>query len=179
MVRGIRAASVAGVLAAASLTLYAQAPSSQSAQIQRQLGEEFLVEGRYQDALDAFQRALTIAEPDDVRAVRAGLVQSALRVAEFDLARAEAEKLVAAAPKSPDAVALYADALWASGLFEEAETRYRDTLAVAPDLARGHHGMASALAVRSRLRDAMDGGQAALRLWTCQLRILHIDQRVY
>src|SRR5262245_15369092 len=120
MVRGIRAASVAGVLAAASFTLYAQvSPHSQSAEIERQLGDEFLVEGRYQDALDAYQRALTIAEPDDLRAVRAGLVQSALRVAEFDLARSEAEKLVASSPRSADAVVLYGDALWASGLFEE------------------------------------------------------------
>src|SRR5215510_2976174 len=179
MVRGIRAASVAGVLAAASLTLYAQSPQSQTAEIQRQLGDEFLVEGRYQDALDAYQRALTIADPDDLRAVRAGLVQSALRVAEFDLARSEAEKLVASSPKAPDAVALYADALWASGLFEEAETRYRDTLAVAPDLARGHHGMARALAARSKLSEAMDEAQTALRLAPRDLEVHHTVGAIY
>jgi tetratricopeptide (TPR) repeat protein len=180
MVRGIRAASVAAVLAAASFTLYAQAPPhSQSAEIQRQLGDEFLSEGRYQDALEAFQRALTVAEPDDLRAVRAGLVQSALRVAEFDLARTEAEKLVAASPKSPEAVALYADALWASGLFEEAETRYRDALAVAPDLARGHHGLARALAARSKLTEAMDEAQTALRLAPRDLEVHHTVGAIY
>jgi len=180
MVRGIRAASVAGVLAAASFTLYAQAiPKSQSAEIQRQLGDEFLAEGRYQDALEAFQRALTVAEPDDLRAVRSGLVQSALRVAEFDLARSEAEKLVAASPRSVDAIALYADALWASGLFEEAETRYRDTLAVAPDLARGHHGMARALAARSRLGEAMEEAQTALRLAPRDLEVHHTVGAIY
>ena len=180
MVRGIRAASVAGVLAAASFTLYAQAnPPSQSAEIQRQLGDEFLTEGRYQDALDAFQRGLAIAGPDDQRALRSGLVQSALRVAEFDLARTEAEKLVAQAPKSPDALALYADSLWASGLFEEAEARYRDTLAVAPDLARGHHGMARALAARSKLSEAMDEAQTALRLAPRDLEIHHTVGAIY
>jgi len=180
MVRGIRAASAATVLAAASLTLYAQAnPQSQSVEIQRQLGEEFLTEGRYQDALDAFQRALTIAAPDDLRAVRSGLVRSALRVAEFDLARGEAEKLVAASPRAPEAIALYADALWASGLFEEAEARYRDTLAVAPDLARGHHGMARALAARSKLTEAMDEAQAALRLAPRDLEIHHTVGAIY
>jgi tetratricopeptide (TPR) repeat protein len=180
MVRGIRVVSVAGVLAAASFTLYAQAiPHSQSAEIQRQLGDEFLAEGRYQDALEAFQKALTVAEPDDLRAVRSGLVQSALRVAEFDLARSEAEKLVAASPKSADAVALYADALWASGLFEEAEIRYRDTLAVAPDLARGHHGMARALAARSRLSEAMDEAQTALRLAPRDLEVHHTVGAIY
>jgi tetratricopeptide (TPR) repeat protein len=180
MVRGIRAASVAAALAAASFTLYAQAlPQSQSAEIQRQLGDEFLSEGRYQDALEAFQRALTVAEPDDLRAVRAGLVQSALRVAEFDLARTEAEKLVASSPKSPEAVALYADALWASGLFEEAETRYRDALAVAPDLARGHHGLARALAARSKLTEAMDEAQTALRLAPRDLEVHHTVGAIY
>jgi tetratricopeptide (TPR) repeat protein len=180
MVRGLRAASVAAVLAGASFTLYAQAtPQSQSAEIQRQLGEEFLSEGRYQDALEAFQRALTIADQDEIRAVRSGLVQSALRVAEFDLARTEAEKLVAASPRSPDAIALYADALWASGLFEEAETRYRDTLAVAPDLARGHHGMARALAARSRLDEAMDEAQTALRLAPRDLEVHHTVGAIY
>jgi tetratricopeptide (TPR) repeat protein len=180
MVRGIRAASVAVALAAASFTLYAQAiPQSQSAEIQRQLGDEFLAEGRYQDALEAFQHALPIAGPDDLRAVRSGLVQSALRVAEFDLARTEAEKLVAASPKSPEAVALYADALWASGLFEEAEIRYRDTLAVAPDLARGHHGLARALAARSKLSEAMDEAQTALRLAPRDLEVHHTVGAIY
>src|SRR5882672_7560342 len=180
MIRGIRAASVAAALAAASFTLYAQAtPQSQSAEIQRQLGDEFLAEGRYQDALEAFQRALVVAEPDDLRAVRAGLVQSALRVAEFDLARTEAEKLVAASPKSPEAVALYADSLWASGLFEEAETRYRDALAVAPDLARGHHGLARALAARSKLTEAMDEAQTALRLAPRDLEVHHTVGAIY
>jgi tetratricopeptide (TPR) repeat protein len=180
MVRGIRAASVAGVLAAASFTLYAQAnPPSQSAEVQRQLGDEFLTEGRYQDALDAFQRGLAIAGPDDQRALRSGVVQSALRVAEFDLARTEAEKLVAQAPRSPDAIALYADSLWASGLFEEAEARYRDTLAVAPDLARGHHGMARALAARSKLTEAMDEAQTALRLAPRDLEIHHTVGAIY
>src|SRR5438067_1766295 len=65
---GIRAASVAAVLAVASFTLYAQTTPLQSAEIQRQLGEEFFAEGRYQDALDAFQRALVVAAPDDLRA---------------------------------------------------------------------------------------------------------------
>ena len=56
-----------------------------------------------------------------MKAARSGLIQSALRVAEFSLARSEAEKLVAASPTSPEALALYADALWAAGLFDEAE----------------------------------------------------------
>src|SRR5438128_10098312 len=108
--RGFRLATVAAVVAAASYVIHAEVtPQSQSAEIQLQLGNEFLAEGRYQDALDAFQRALTIAPPDSVRAARSGVVQAALRVAEFDLARTEAEKLVASAPQSPEAIALHGD----------------------------------------------------------------------
>ena len=45
-------------------------------------------------------------------------------------------------PRNAEALSLYGDALWASGLFEQAEEKYRDALALAPELARGHHGMA-------------------------------------
>jgi tetratricopeptide (TPR) repeat protein len=177
---GIRAASIAVLVAAASFALHADATSqSQTAEIQRELGDEFLAEGRYQDALDAFQRALAVAGPDDIRAARAGVVQSALRVAEFDLARVEAEKLVLVSPKAPEALALYADALWASGLFEEAEARYRDALAVASDLARGHHGLARALAARSLLPEAMNEAQSALRLSPRDLEIHHTVGAIY
>jgi tetratricopeptide (TPR) repeat protein len=180
---GIRARSILTVAALAVAATFAidadTTPQSQSTEIQLQLGNEFLAEGRYQDALEAFQRALAIAPPDDVRTARAGVIQAALRVAEFDLARLEAEKLVAAAPKSPEAIALHADALWSAGLFEEAEARYQDALALAPDLARGHHGMARSLAARSRLEDALEQAQAALRLAPRDLEIHHTVGSIY
>src|SRR5688572_23046206 len=114
---GFRAAAIAALVAAASFAIQADTPS-QSAAIQLQIGEEFFAEGRYQDALDAYQIALTAAGPDEMRSARSGIIKSALRVAEFDLARAESEKLVTTSPKAPEALALHADALWASGLFE-------------------------------------------------------------
>jgi tetratricopeptide (TPR) repeat protein len=181
MTGGRRAALAAAVAAAAAFVVidagtHAQ---SQSAEVQIQLGNEFVAEGRYADALDAFQRAVAVAGPDDVRTARAGVVNAALRVAEFDLARVEAEKLVAAAPKSPEALALHGDALWASGLFEEAESRYKVALAAAPDLARGHHGMARALAARSHLDEAMDEAQMALRMSPRDLEIHHTVGAIY
>ena len=181
MTGGFRAASVAVItFAAASLIAHAAGPAqSQIAAVQMQLGHEFLDEGRYGDALDAFRRAVAVAGTDDLRAARSGLIHSALRTAEFDLARVEAEKLVAASPQSPEAIALYADALWASGLFEEAEARYQDALHQAPDLARGHHGMARALAARGRLDDAMTEAQAALRLEPRDLELHHTVGAIY
>ena len=166
-------AIVALTVAAASLALRADGPASQAGEVQIQLGNEFLAEGRYGDALDAFKRAVAVADADDMRAARGGLIHSALRVAEFDLARGEAEKLVLASPQSPEAIALYGDALWASGLFEEAEARYQDALGKAPELARGHHGMARALAARGRLDDAMTEAQSALRLSPRDLELHH------
>jgi tetratricopeptide (TPR) repeat protein len=180
VVRGFRGAVFAVVCAAASYVIHAEVtPQSQSAEIQLQLGNEYLAEGRYVDALDAFQRALAIVPPDQVRTARSGVIQAALRVAEFDLARSEAEKLVAASPLSPDAIALHADALWTSGLFQEAEARYQDALAIEPDLARGHHGLARAYAAQSRLDDAMAEAQTALRLAPRDLEIHHTVGSIY
>jgi tetratricopeptide (TPR) repeat protein len=180
LVRGLRGAAVAAVVAAASFVIHADVtPQSQSAEIQLQLGNEFMAEGRYQDALDAFQRALVIVPPDQVRAARSGVIAAALRIAEFDLARKEAEKLVASAPLSPDAIALHGDALWTSGLFQEAEARYHDALTLQPDLARGHHGMARAYAAQSRLDLAMEEAQTALRLSPRDLEIHHTVGAIY
>jgi tetratricopeptide (TPR) repeat protein len=178
---GVRAVAVATLtVAAASFVVRADVtPQSESGEIQIQLGNEFMAEGRYLDALDAFRRALAVVRPDDMRMARAGVVLSALRVAEFELARDEAEKLVAASPMAPDALALYADALWAAGLFEEAEQRYRDALSVSPDLARGHHGLARALAARSQLEAAMDEAQRALRLAPRDLELHHTVGSIY
>lgn len=180
MIGGIRALATGALVAVAALLVQAD-PVSQSltADVQIQLGNEFLADGRYADALDAYRRGLAAAGPDDLRAARIGVVSAALRVAEFALARVEAEKLVESAPQSPEALALHADALWASGLFEEAESRYESVLAMAPDLARGHHGMARALAARSRLNDAMSSAQTALRLAPRDMEIHHTVGAIY
>ncbi len=175
-----RAAALTVVLSAAAFVIHVgAAPQLQSVEVQTQLGQEFLNEGRYVDALEAYQRALTIAGPDDLRVVRGGVIQSALRVAQFDLARTEAEKLLAASPTSPESMALYGDALWASGLFDEAETHYQDALAASPDLARGHHGMARALAARGKLEEGMNSAQLALRLNPRDLELHHTVGSIY
>jgi tetratricopeptide (TPR) repeat protein len=180
MQTGLRAMTMSVLLGSASLGIHAAAtPQSQSGEIELQLGHEFFAEGRYLDALQAYQLALTASVPADAREARTGIVQAALRVAEFDLARVEADALVKSAPLDPGTLALSADALWASGLFEEAEARYRDALSTTPDLARGHHGLARALAARSRLTEAMNEGQAALRLSPRDLEVHHTIGAIY
>ena len=74
---------------------------------------------------------------------------------------------------------MYGDALWASGLFEEAEARYREALALTPELPRGLHGMARSLLARNQLDDAMNQAQAALRLAPRDLEIHHTVGAIY
>jgi tetratricopeptide (TPR) repeat protein len=174
------AAAVVVAIAAASLSIRADiTPQSQSAAIQLHLGDQFYTDGRYSDALQAYQNALITAAPDDLRAIRSGIVQAALRVAEFDLAREQADALVKAAPHDPHALSLDGDALWASGLFDEAEVRYREALAIAPDLSRGRHGMAKALAATNKLDAAMEEAQAALRTAPRDLEVHHTVGAIY
>ena len=175
-----RVAAASALVAAASFVLRADAvPPSQSSDIQLQLADLLFSEGKFLDSLDAYRDALKTAPSDGVRRPRMGVIASALRVAEFDLARIEAEKLYQADPKGPDSMTFYGDALWSSGLFQEAEDKYHAALAVAPDLARGHHGMARSLAARSRLEEAMREGQTALRLSPRDLEIHHTVGTIY
>src|SRR5262245_14682936 len=126
MYTAFRVATVSVFVAAASFVLRADGTaSSQASEIQLQLGDLLFGEGRYLDSLEAYRNALKTAPSDSVRRPRVGVIASALRVAEFDLARQEAEKLYQADPKGPDVLALYGDALWASGLFQEAENNYK------------------------------------------------------
>jgi Flp pilus assembly protein TadD len=166
--------------AAASFVIHADAtPPSQAAEIQLQLGTMLTAEGRYIEALEAYQNAIKTTDTSLQRSARAGVITSALRVAEFDLARHEAEALVKIAPHDAGALSLYGDALWASGLFEESEARYKDALSLQPELPRGLHGIARSLLARNQLDDAMVQAQAALRLSPRDLEIHHTVGAIY
>ena len=178
MQRRFRIAAAAGIVVVASLIIRADIPS-QASEIQLRLGDLLYAEGRYGDSLEAYRNALNSAAPGESKRPRVGLIASALRVAEFDLARREAEKLHEADPRSPDSLALYGDALWSAGLFEEAETQYGAALAAEPQSARGHHGMAKALTARGRLDEGMNEAQAALRLAPRDLEVHHTVGTIY
>ncbi len=170
----IRVAVASAIVATATFLISADStPASEASEVQLRIGDLLFAEGRFSDSLDAYRNSLKTATPDGTRRPRMGVIASALRVAEFGLARLEAEKLHQSDPKGPDATALYADALWSSGLFQEAESGYRDALAAAPELARGRHGVARSLAARSHLEEALGEAQAALRLSPRDLEIHH------
>jgi Flp pilus assembly protein TadD/predicted aspartyl protease len=173
-------ASAAALVTAVSLITHAEGlPQSQSVEIQLQLGEMLFGEGRYQESLEAYRNAVKVAPPDWMRRARGGVIQSALRVAAFESAREEAEQLVKESPRAPETLALYGDALWASGLFEQAEEKYQQSLEGSPDLARGLHGMARSLAARGQLEPAMVQAQAALLRAPRDLEIHHTVGSIY
>jgi predicted aspartyl protease/cytochrome c-type biogenesis protein CcmH/NrfG len=156
--------SVTALLTALPLVVGTQGvPPSDNVEIQLQLGALLYSEARYSEALDAFQRAEPRAQGEARQSARMGVVRSALRVAEFTLARDVATSLKTELPANPEVISLYGDALWATGLFEDAERTYRDALAIDAAQSRARHGLARALASRNRLEEALDQAQSALR----------------
>jgi len=146
-------------LLVASLILRAQV--GVDAELQYQLGSLLYDETRYQDALVSFEQAAQSTDRDMAIRARKGVVRTALKIAEFKRAHAEAERLRAAAPTDADALALYADALWSAGLFDEADKGYRDALARSPQSSRARYGVARSLAATNHLDEALDAALAA------------------
>jgi tetratricopeptide (TPR) repeat protein len=151
----------AAVLAALVLTstFALRAETGADAELQYQLGSLLFDEARYHEALDAFDRAMRAADQALATRARKGKVRAALRVAEFGVARETAESL----RSQPDAesVALYGDALWAAGRFEEADAAYLQAAQIAPDSARARYGRARTLGALGRLDEALDSALAA------------------
>jgi len=156
---------LAGIALAMAVPLWlsAEAPLSPSAaEVQLQFGDLLFSESRFDQAITAYERAKTSEQPDQRYRALVGIVKASLRTADFNRALLEAQGLRAVAAQSPEAIALYADALWSAGQFEEAESGYRDGLALDGNLPRGRHGLARALAARNQLDEALQQAQAAL-----------------
>ena len=157
---------VAACAILAGRLIAAQAPGSAAADIQLQLGDLLASEGRFADAVTPYRKAIAAAGDDLTiqNDARAGLTFALLRNGDISNARVEAERLVAADPQHAPGQALYGEALWASGLFEEADRAYDAALQADPADARAHNGRARSLLARSRLDDALVEAQEALKL---------------
>lgn len=161
---GVRMLFVALVVAVAVPCLPGASPSvSASNEVQVQLADLLFADGRYAEALEAYR--LGQSSPDTGLRARGltGVVKSLLRLGDFQPALHEATELRTLTPRTPEAIALHGDALWAAGLFEESDDAYRDALAIDPDLARARHGVGRSLAAQSRLDAATDEVVAALK----------------
>lgn len=151
------------VLAALVSGVQGRAPGDDAA-LQFQLGTLLFDETRYREALEAFRKAVDADSKSLSMQARMGVVKSALRLGEFLEAQKEAQVLKQQAPKSAEVLSLHADALWSAGLFDEAHEEFKDALALVPDLSRGHHGLARALASQNKLDEALNEAQVALKL---------------
>jgi tetratricopeptide (TPR) repeat protein/predicted aspartyl protease len=170
------AAAVAAVI---SLSPAVAAISSEAAMVQLQLARLLFADGRYLEAFNAYEQ---VKAHEDVRIKREALlggVKSALRLGDFSHAHADAQLLSRAAPRDPEAVATFGDALWAVGLFEESEKTFEDALSLQKDNARALHGLARSLAARNRLNEALDTAQAALNKDARDAEIHHTVGSVY
>ena len=158
--------ALVAVAAMTAVMLGAQGKDSQAgdASLQYQLGTLLFDETRYREALDAFRKAVNADSKSLAIQARIGVVKSALRLGEFVEAQKEANTLKQQDPKSPDVIAVHADALWSAGLFDEAHQEFKDALAIEPELSRGHHGLARALASQNKLEEALNEAQMALKL---------------
>lgn len=168
------------LLAAIGLLVAVEAVStSDTPEIQLQLGKLLYAEGRFSEALTAFQHAVGSDEARVRVPARMGLVQSSLRIGDFRKTRAEAVLLRQERPTDAAALAIYGDAMWASGLFGEAQEAYERALALQPGEARAHCGLARALSARGRDDEALEHGMNAVRLQPREADFHHTLGSVY
>jgi tetratricopeptide (TPR) repeat protein len=149
----------AALLIGATLALRADVDAD--ADLQYQLGSLLFEETRYREALDAFDRATRTDDPALAVRARKGKVRTALRLAEFGVARSEAETLRQQVPADGEVLTLYGDALWSHGLFDDADEAYREAVARDPESARARFGRARSLAAVNRLDEALDTALSA------------------
>ncbi len=148
-------------------------------ELQYQLATLLFEETRFDEAIDAFSHAAQSSDARLATRARIGLVRSSLRIGDFERAQREAAFLKDEAPGNADALTTHADALWSAGLFDEAEVEWRDALARDPELSRGRHGLARALASKGQLEEAAREAQAALKLAPRDGEIHHTLGSIY
>ena len=168
------------VLVALGLVVAVEARSpGNTSEIQLQLGNLLFGDGRFSEALTAYEHAVGSPEPRVRAQARVGLVQSALRVGSFQKARAAAEEVRREQPTNAFALAVYADAMWSAGLFEEADRGYQEALALDPGEPRGHNGVARVLSARGRFDEALEHSSRAVRIAPREADYHHTLGNVY
>ena len=98
--------------------------ASARSEIRLELAELMVGDARYWEALTLYDRAKDGAQPEQLVRASSGLLRSLLRVGEFSRAHLEADFFNSLGTTNPQYRALYGDALWAFGLFQEAEEIY-------------------------------------------------------
>ena len=139
-------------------------PTPARAELQLELADLLFADQRYREAAIAYERAKEGARTDQVKRASGGSLRSLLFIAEFNLVSREVLFLQSLGLGKDDAdlLTLVGDGLWASGLFEEAESAYLDVLAASPKHSRARHGLARSLSAKSLYDQAFTEIQAAV-----------------
>ena len=114
--------------------------------------------------LTAFTEAARSADPALATDAKRGMARTALRTAEFALARRVVDGLLAEGPGDAGLLALHGDVSWAYGLFDEAEAAYEAAAQASTSRMDAHRGLARALASRGLLQRALAEAGTALAL---------------
>jgi len=160
---GILVAIPAVLALLAAVTLDAER-TQQTAAEHAATGDRLFAEGRYLEARDAYRRALAADDPALAVDAGAGLVLALLRTGDFQAAHQSASELARTHATNPLALAVWGDALWSMGRFDDAEHAYTAALERDPDQPRARHGHARSLAGRGRFDDARAAAQRAIQL---------------
>jgi Flp pilus assembly protein TadD/predicted aspartyl protease len=179
----IRSWAFAAALACACILAIHAADPDQArydAELQYEVASVLFGETRYGEAMEAYGRVADRAsDPALVLRARKGRIRSALRIAEFSIAREEAAAVRREMPGDHEAITLDGDALWAAGLFDEAEAAYAHALELSPGSSRARFGMARSLATRNRLEEALNEALAASGLAPRDAEIHHAVGDIY
>jgi predicted aspartyl protease len=148
-----RGGLVVAAMLVGGLTIGAQQPTSPDALLKQADG--LMERLRYEDAFKAYRSAH--AADDTALRVRAGtgMVQALLRLNLFNEAARIGADVAARDPQQAPALATYGDALWAIGMFDEADARYGAALAIDPDDPAGRHGRGRSAAARRQFDAAL------------------------
>jgi predicted aspartyl protease len=166
------------VLAAAA-TVGAQRPlTPKEAASRYERATRSFADAQYEDAYRQFNEVFSTGEADLSANALKGMIRSALRLSSFQIARKEAEAL-RAATNDEDSLTLFGDALWGAGLFDEAETAYRDAGRRYSGSARAEFGVARSLAARGRLDEALAESLTALTATPTDPEILVLVAELY
>ena len=121
---------------------------SRTASVMLQFGDLLFSEGRYTEAGRAYEAARETDDASLRQEASKGLIRVSLRVGSFNQAMTTATELREEVPGDVAILALYGDALWASGLFTDAEEVFAEAMELDAALPEGHHGLARALAAK-------------------------------
>jgi predicted aspartyl protease len=167
------------IATAIPLGLGAQSSQAGAAAVQVQLGDLLFAEARYPEAREAYRRVLAWGDGPQAAKASAGVVLSLLRTGDFRRAATEAAAFREAQPGSALVAAVHGDALWSTGLFEEAEAAYDAAARLDPAEPRARHGRGRALAALNRFESAVADVQEALRLNPREAEFHHTLGSIY